>query len=384
MDLSELKNKSILIIDDDEEFNILMSHTLKRIGFSRIDTEVDPLVGFNKLLFYQPDLLILDIIMPGSNGMNLGKAIDTIHDNGIPTLFVSADKSNEKKIKASNFQNVAKFLPKPISKNVLTDAISDIFNQVSHNKKFFPRINRSIPYSRPISIIIIALLHIFEPITKILYFKAYTEFPLSVVLSNILSIDNTKSFFEFWLLFPLAGFALLSIRKWAYIFFLTVQCYAIYTHFTYQEFTWPYISKTPLLSSTLLLAINILIIIYFLIPAVRRPFFHRRLRLWETAPRFKINIPCKIETKLGTTLDCNLINLSKTGAFISSPTPFEMFENIIFNFTFYNFKFSLRGKVVNRHISDNINGYGIKFSFIQFGNRINMLRLIKALKVLNS
>ncbi|HLE11065.1 MAG: hypothetical protein A2504_01795 [Bdellovibrionales bacterium RIFOXYD12_FULL_39_22] len=383
MDNKILDNKSILIIDDDESFNQFLTLVLKKIGNFQIDAETDPQVGFNKILFYKPDLIILDIVMPGSDGINVGKAIDIIHDKGIPTIFISADRSYEKQIKPKHFQNVVTFLPKPIKKEVLEKTIVDVFTRALEKKRTPSESQRYVTYSRPLPLVIIALLHIFEPLSKILYFKASTEFPFSIVFNNILAIDNPKSFFEFWLLFPLAGAALLSVRQWAYIFFLLVQAYAIFLHLTYKAFTWPYISQSPLVSSSLLLAANVLLIIYFLIPAVRRPFFNRRLRWWETAPRFDINIPCTIARASGQLVDCRLVNLSKTGAFIRPPIELSMFESISIKFSFYNLTFALRARVVNKHTVEDFSGYGVKFKFVQFGSKWNMSKLIRALRVLH-
>ncbi len=379
-----LNNKSILIIDDDESFNEFLSLILKKIGSFQIDTETDPQVGFNKILFYKPDLIILDIVMPNNDGINVGKAIDIIHDKGIPTLFISADKSYEKQIRPKHFQNVVAFLPKPIKKDVLEQTIIDIFTQVATKKRVNPISKRYEAYSRPLPIILISLLHILEPLSKIIYFKISTGFSFDIIIRNVFAIDNLKNIFEFWLLFPIAGFALLSVRKWAYLFFLLVQMYAIFLHLTYKAFSWPYINKSPLISSSAILAINILLILYFLIPAVRRPFFNRRLRWWETAPRYDINIPCTIQKQSGQFIDCRLINISKSGAFVRPPIELAMFEQISIKFSFYNFNFTLRAKVVNRHTIEDFGGFGLKFNFVQFGSKLNMLKLIKALRVLHS
>jgi len=236
---------------------------------------------------------------------------------------------------------------------------------------------------RPLVILIIGLLHLIEPLTKVVYLRIVSDFSFLEVLHNIFSIRNPIKIFEFWLLFPIGGFALLSIRKWSLPVFFTVQFYSIYTHLLYQKFTWPYVSETPLYSSMFLLVFNIGIMIYFLLPEVRRPFFDRKVRWWEPKTRFKIKIPCTlfIQETLESK-ECDIFNISQTGAFISSGWGLRELEKITLRFKFMNLHFSLAGKVVNTHSVDGTEGFGVKFNYQSIWQNFRMQRLLFALRLL--
>ena len=63
----ELKGKSILIVDDDEEILRSLEATLSETGAS-IDTARDGNAGLEKALNGRPNLLILDLMMPKRSG----------------------------------------------------------------------------------------------------------------------------------------------------------------------------------------------------------------------------------------------------------------------------------------------------------------------------
>jgi uncharacterized membrane protein len=138
---------------------------------------------------------------------------------------------------------------------------------------------------KPLIFILIAAFHIIEPLIKVAYFKITTPFSTSTIISNIAQISTAREIFEFWFLFPLAGLALMGVKKWSYPVFVGAQIYSIYSHLTYEQYTWPYVSQVPFVSSLVLLFINTMVIIYFALPDVRKPFFDRSVRWWETRTR---------------------------------------------------------------------------------------------------
>ena len=114
---------------------------------------------------------------------------------------------------------------------------------------------------KPLVFIILGILHILEPIFKIIYFKATTDFSFDAVLSNVWAIEGLKNIFEFWFLFPLGGLALLNINRWTYLLFFSVQIYSIYSSLTYEPFTWPYVNATPHFFSLTMLIFNFFILL---------------------------------------------------------------------------------------------------------------------------
>ena len=148
---------------------------------------------------------------------------------------------------------------------------------------------------RPLLIIVMAILHILEPLFKIFYFKTKTNFDLSIILSNVTTFETIgmKGLIDFWLIFPFAGIALLSVKKYAWYFFVLTQAYSIVTHLTYERFSWPYFSEVPFFLTVLLIVTNFFLIIYVSEPKIRMLFFEKNNRWWETNTRYKFIHPIK-------------------------------------------------------------------------------------------
>lgn len=237
---------------------------------------------------------------------------------------------------------------------------------------------------RPLLIVILGLLHIFEPISKIIYFKIKTGFSFSIILYNILALDHFTGIFEFWFLFPIGGIALLLVKRWSFPIFVFVQIYSIYTHLSYQKYNWPYVSEKPHITSVLLLLFNLLFIIYVFLPDIRKLFFNPRLRWWEPKPRYTIKIPCIVTLPSDNSKKPGeIINISETGAFVNAPLDYKFDDIIHINFTFYNLDYYLKARVANVHTINGVDGLGIQFKFNHIGERLYLRRLTKALNLLN-
>ena len=65
---------TILIIDDDEKLNRLLTDFLGEFGFKTL-TATHPEEGLKKLNQKSPDLVILDVMLPGMDGFEVCKTI---------------------------------------------------------------------------------------------------------------------------------------------------------------------------------------------------------------------------------------------------------------------------------------------------------------------
>jgi CheY-like chemotaxis protein len=84
----EGKKKKILFVDDEPDMTTILKMALKRIGFS-IDIFNDPVLALEsfKPNFY--DLVLLDVMMPKMNGLELYNQLKKI-DDGIKICFLTA------------------------------------------------------------------------------------------------------------------------------------------------------------------------------------------------------------------------------------------------------------------------------------------------------
>jgi DNA-binding NtrC family response regulator len=79
---------SILVVDDEEEFRNILSHILEREGF-KVVTARDGEQALQKICLDPPDAVLLDVCMPGLNGMEVLKKIKEIGDD-LPVVLVTA------------------------------------------------------------------------------------------------------------------------------------------------------------------------------------------------------------------------------------------------------------------------------------------------------
>ncbi len=63
-------NGKILVVDDEESLSRLISYNLEKEGFSVI-TASDGIQGWEKIHEEKPDLIILDLMLPGKDGMEV-------------------------------------------------------------------------------------------------------------------------------------------------------------------------------------------------------------------------------------------------------------------------------------------------------------------------
>jgi CheY-like chemotaxis protein len=67
--MDEVKNKLILLVDDDQDFLEILSTKLKDQGFN-IEIAKNGKEALEKLQHIKPDLIILDVMMPEMNGID--------------------------------------------------------------------------------------------------------------------------------------------------------------------------------------------------------------------------------------------------------------------------------------------------------------------------
>ena len=116
--------KSILIVDDDEMVLMALSELLKPEGYD-IDSVGSAKEALNKINEKRYDLLILDIIMPEMNGLELCRKIRTREDyDEIPIVFLTA-KSREDDRALGIEAGANLFLSKPISPDKLLKIVSE-------------------------------------------------------------------------------------------------------------------------------------------------------------------------------------------------------------------------------------------------------------------
>lgn len=103
------KKKKILIVDDEIEFLEMMRLRLEANGYEVISA-VDGEDAISKVKKDKPDALLLDVLMPGIDGIEVLKRIRK--ENEKLPIFIITAFSNEERFKLANKFNASGFILK--------------------------------------------------------------------------------------------------------------------------------------------------------------------------------------------------------------------------------------------------------------------------------
>jgi len=119
--------KHIFVIDDEQNIRDLIKKYLEKDGY-QVTTFPDGLRVLNELQSLRPDLLVLDINMPGIDGLELCKEIRKISE--IPIIFVSARDDEFDRIIGLEIGG-DDYLSKPFSPRELVVRVKNIFKRLN-------------------------------------------------------------------------------------------------------------------------------------------------------------------------------------------------------------------------------------------------------------
>lgn len=92
----------VLLIDDDQDILELLEYNLSREGYS-VMTAADPIDALELVNSFQPNLVVLDVMMPGINGFEVCTRIRTDHPGKEPVVFFMT--TGEDKLQKIAFQS---------------------------------------------------------------------------------------------------------------------------------------------------------------------------------------------------------------------------------------------------------------------------------------
>jgi two-component system KDP operon response regulator KdpE len=124
--------KKILLIDDDADFLKLTSLIFKSSGAQVILTQ-NGLDGMGKLFTHQPDLIILDAMIPGIDGFETCQKIRQFSNT--PLIMMSAMDHDELMLKGLE-AGADDFLSKPINPEILLARAKAVMRRSEPNNEF--------------------------------------------------------------------------------------------------------------------------------------------------------------------------------------------------------------------------------------------------------
>ncbi|MBE9044250.1 response regulator [Pleurocapsales cyanobacterium LEGE 10410] len=95
----DFSSRSILIVDDNHNNLEVLSETLTKAGF-QIAVAIDGENALEQIQYYKPELILLDVMMPGIDGYQTCQKIKSNPDTyDIPIIFMTALSDTEHKVK---------------------------------------------------------------------------------------------------------------------------------------------------------------------------------------------------------------------------------------------------------------------------------------------
>jgi two-component system phosphate regulon response regulator PhoB len=122
--------KKILVVDDEHDVTELLAYKFRQDGY---DVQIinDPLLIMGRARQFQPDLILLDIMMPELNGLQVCRMLRAdAAMKDIPIIFLTARGEAEDRVKG--FETGADdYIPKPFDTRELLLRVQAIFKRVA-------------------------------------------------------------------------------------------------------------------------------------------------------------------------------------------------------------------------------------------------------------
>ena len=135
--------KKILIVDDEKDILEFLSYNLKKEGFS-IYTASNGLEGLEKTKKIKPDLIIVDLMMPKMNGIEMCENIRNDKKlSNVIILFLTARSEDYTQIAALD-SGADDFIKKPIKPKLLISKVKSIMRRFSLNKNLKNYIHKDV------------------------------------------------------------------------------------------------------------------------------------------------------------------------------------------------------------------------------------------------
>jgi DNA-binding response OmpR family regulator len=126
-----LKQFRILVVDDEERIVHFLSSKLKALGYEVI-TAGDGAKGLEQARAQEPDLIVLDLIMPKMNGLEMLKELRSF--SAVPVIILSAKGADADRIKGLQL-GADDYLPKPFNPDELVARIEAVKRRLEPEKE---------------------------------------------------------------------------------------------------------------------------------------------------------------------------------------------------------------------------------------------------------
>jgi len=126
--------KRILIADDEPDILEIIKYNLQINGYG-VETAKDGDEAFKKAKEFKPDLIILDIMMPKKNGIEVCKILRSQPEfNETVIIFLTALNDELSHVKGLEY-GADDFITKPVSPNIIISKVNAIFRRLNKSEE---------------------------------------------------------------------------------------------------------------------------------------------------------------------------------------------------------------------------------------------------------
>lgn len=125
---SKGKPKRVLVVEDDPPIQELFSQIVKKEGF-RVELAKDGAEALEKISVSEPDLILLDLMLPHVHGSEVLSKLRSEKRTHIPIIVVTAYYDASTKPLLQKHPNVVKFFKKPIRGKELAEVIHQLLDR---------------------------------------------------------------------------------------------------------------------------------------------------------------------------------------------------------------------------------------------------------------
>jgi DNA-binding response OmpR family regulator len=136
--------KKVLVVEDDAKIAAALRVRLSAAGYGVV-TAGDGFTGLKMTMTHNPDLILLDIMMPVGMGFSVAERLRDLGLGEIPIIFITASKRTGLR-KTAQQLGAAGFFEKPYDADELLSAIHLILNT---SAPFVPQLGSSAVEIRP-------------------------------------------------------------------------------------------------------------------------------------------------------------------------------------------------------------------------------------------
>lgn len=123
-----MSKTKILVVDDEPNNQRILTYTLNKAGYE--STAISD--GDNTLNWLQantPDLAILDVSMPGMDGITLLQHIRAMPKfSSLPVVILTGSGDDDERVRAESF-GIQGFLTKPASSKTVLETVSNLLKK---------------------------------------------------------------------------------------------------------------------------------------------------------------------------------------------------------------------------------------------------------------